>query len=71
MVLIEGHQRHLAGAGLKMLADMRVHMLRLQKNNLYAKAFLVIGHAYKRMGNYLKADEYQKKAVRLDPSLKQ
>ncbi|MDC0231211.1 tetratricopeptide repeat protein [Aureispira] len=43
----------------------------LQKNNLYAKAFLVIGHAYKRMGNYLKADEYQKKAVRLDPSLKQ
>ncbi|MCH2021086.1 MAG: tetratricopeptide repeat protein [Saprospiraceae bacterium] len=43
----------------------------LQKNNLYAKAFLVIGHAYKRMGNYLKADEYQKKAVRIDPSLKQ
>jgi hypothetical protein len=35
VVLIEGHQKHLAGAGLKMLGDMRVHMLRLQKKSLY------------------------------------
>jgi uracil-DNA glycosylase family 4 len=35
VVLIEGYRKHLAGAGLKMLGDMRTNMLRLSKNNLY------------------------------------
>lgn len=43
----------------------------LQKSSQYAKAYLVIGHAHKRMGNYVLADEFQKKAERLDPTLKQ
>ncbi len=43
----------------------------LQKDANYAKAYLIIGHAYKRMGDYLQAAQYQKKAERLDPSLRQ
>ncbi|MBL4648652.1 MAG: tetratricopeptide repeat protein, partial [Aureispira sp.] len=43
----------------------------LAKNSEYAKAYLVIGHAHKRMGNYILADSFQKKAERIDPSLKQ
>lgn len=43
----------------------------LKKNSQYAKAYLVIGHAHKRMGNYGLASEFQKKAERLDPTLKQ
>lgn len=42
----------------------------LAKNSDYAKAYLVIGHAHKRMGNYILADRFQKKAERMDPSLK-
>jgi tetratricopeptide (TPR) repeat protein len=43
----------------------------LAKNSEYAKAYLVIGNAHKRMGNYILADNFQKKAERMDPSLKQ
>lgn len=43
----------------------------LKKNTQYAKAYLVIGHAHKRLGNYVLANEFQKKAERLDPSLRQ
>lgn len=43
----------------------------IAKNGEYAKAYLVIGHAHKRMGNYVLADSFQKKAERIDPSLKQ
>jgi tetratricopeptide (TPR) repeat protein len=43
----------------------------LAKDGEYAKAYLVIGHAHRRMGNYVLADNFQKKAERMDPSLKQ
>ena len=43
----------------------------LKKNDQYAKAYLVIGHAHNRLGNYVLANEFQKKAERLDPTLKQ
>lgn len=43
----------------------------LKKNSDYAKAYLVMGHAHKRMGNYVLAAEYQKKAERMDPTLRQ
>lgn len=43
----------------------------LAKDSQYAKAYLVIGHAHKRMGNYVLADNFQKKAERIDPTLKQ
>lgn len=43
----------------------------IAKNSEYAKAYLVIGHAHKRMRNYVLADSFQKKAERIDPSLKQ
>lgn len=35
VVVIEGHQKHLDASGFKMLSDMREHVLRLSKNNLY------------------------------------
>lgn len=43
----------------------------LKQDSQYAKAYLVIGHAHKRMGNYGLASDFQKKAERLDPSLRQ
>jgi len=43
----------------------------LEKDSQYAKAYLVIGHAHKRMRNYVLADQFQKKAERMDPTLKQ
>lgn len=43
----------------------------LKKDSEYAKAYLIIGHAHKRMGNYGLASDFQKKAERLDPTLKQ
>lgn len=43
----------------------------IEKDSNYAKAYLVIGHAHKRLGNYVLAEEFQKKAERLDPTLKQ
>ncbi len=43
----------------------------LEKDDKYAKAYLIIGHVHKRMRNYLLAEEFQKKAERLDPTLKQ
>ena len=33
--VIEGYRKHLDAAGFKMLSDMREHVLRLSKNNLY------------------------------------
>lgn len=42
----------------------------LQKNGLYAKAYLAIAHSYKRKGEYVKAEQYQAKAVELDPTLR-
>ena len=35
VVVIEGHRKHLDAVGFKMLSDMREHVLRLSKNNLY------------------------------------
>ena len=35
VVVIEGNRKHLDAAGFKMLSDMREHVLRLSKNNLY------------------------------------
>ena len=43
----------------------------LKRADDYAKAYLIIGHAYKRMGQYAEAAQYQKQAERLDPSLRQ
>ena len=43
----------------------------IAKDSEYAKAYLVIGHAYKRMGQFGLADKYQKRAERIDPKLKQ
>ena len=42
----------------------------LKKNDNYAKAYLVIAHGYKRLGNLAEADRYKQIAVRLDPSLR-
>ncbi|MCP4440994.1 MAG: tetratricopeptide repeat protein [Aureispira sp.] len=42
----------------------------IELNNKYAKAYLVIGHAYKRKGQYDVAEKYQNEAERLDPSLR-
>jgi tetratricopeptide (TPR) repeat protein len=42
----------------------------IDQNPNYAKAYLIIGHSYHRMGKYGLASDYQKEAQRLDPSLK-
>jgi Tfp pilus assembly protein PilF len=43
----------------------------IAKDDGYANAYLVIGHAYKRMGQFGLADKYQKRAERINPKLKQ
>lgn len=43
----------------------------IQKEPNYAKGYLVIAHAYKRLGNLAAANKYQQRAVALDPSLRE
>lgn len=42
----------------------------IKVNPKYAKAYLVVGHAYKRKGKYDIAEKYQNEAERLDPTLR-
>lgn len=43
----------------------------IKKEPNYAKGYLVIAHAYKRLGNLAAANKYQQRAVALDPSLRE
>lgn len=42
----------------------------LERDDAFAKAYLLIGHCYHRRGEYGMAKDFQRQAQRLDPSLK-
>lgn len=42
----------------------------LERDDAFAKAYLLIGHCYHRRGEYGTAKDFQRQAQRLDPSLK-
>lgn len=42
----------------------------LLKNDQYAKAYLIMAHAYKRLGNYELSNKYQAIAVKINPTLR-
>lgn len=66
-------QYHIAAAWFNMNEYQRCMDIAeaiVEQDDSFAKAYLLIGHAYHRMGKYGLAQEYQRKAQRLDPSLK-